>query len=214
MHGMTVVVTGAGSGVGLETADALARKGAALVLIELNRHRGNAAVERIKKSGQKPRLFLADLSLQAEVRRGADEILDATPRIDVLINNAGAWFNERQVTIDRLERTFALNHMGYFLLTMLLLERIKASAPARVISVASDGHAQATLDFDDLQSENDYSGLKAYCRSKLANVLFTRALARRLNGSGVTANCLHPGRVLTSFLKNVTAYSSTRSEER
>jgi NAD(P)-dependent dehydrogenase (short-subunit alcohol dehydrogenase family) len=208
MKGKTVIVTGAGSGVGLETADALARKGASLILIELNRGRGEAAVVRIEQSGPKPRLFIADLSLQAEVRRVASEILASTPRIDVLINNAGAWFNERTVTAEGLECTFALNHLGYFLLTNLLLERIKVSAPARIISVASDGHAEAILDFDDLQCEKNYSGRMAYCRSKLANILFTLALARRLNGCGVTANCLHPGRVLSNFFENVMPLSS------
>lgn len=202
MKGKTVIVTGAGSGVGLETSDALARQGAALVLIELDRQRGEAAMARVEKIGLRPRLWVADMSLQRDVRRVANEILTSTPRIDVLINNAGAWFTQRGVTAEGLERTFALNHLGYFLLTNLLLERLKASAPARIISVASDGHAEAALDFSDLQSEKDYSGRTAYCRSKLANVLFTWALARRLQDSGVTVNCLHPGRLLTRFFDN------------
>jgi NAD(P)-dependent dehydrogenase (short-subunit alcohol dehydrogenase family) len=205
MHGKTVIVTGAGSGIGLETADALARKGASLVLVELEPARGDAAVARIAKSGSKPRLFVADLSRQTDVRRVAGEILASTPRIDVLINNAGAMFTTRQVTADGLERTFALNHLGYFLLTNLLLDRIIPSTPARIISVSSAAHRRATLDFDDLQVEKKYSGQDAYDRSKLANILFTRALSRRLQGTGVTANCLEPapGIVRSHFFENV-----------
>lgn len=202
MKGKTAIITGAGSGVGLETADALARKGASLILIELVRERGEAAVARIEKTGARPRLLVADLAVQADVRRVAKEILDSTSRIDVLINNAGAWFTTRQMTVDGLEKTFALNHMAVFLLTNLLLERIVASAPARIISVSSDGHVEATLDLDDLQCKAHYDGRVSYCRSKLANILFTRALARRLQGTGVTANCLHPGHLLTNFFEN------------
>jgi len=203
MKGKTVIVTGAGSGIGLATADELARAGASLILVELDPQRGIEAIAQLENYGPRPRLLLADLSVQVNVRRVAADILASTPKIDVLINNAGSWFNERRVTADGLEHTFALNHMAYFLLTHLLLDRIKESAPARIISVTSDGHAHATLDFDDLQSEKDYSGRDAYCRSKLANILFTRCLARRLQGTGVTANCLHPGRILTRFLTNV-----------
>ena len=210
MHGKTVIVTGAGSGIGLETADALARKGASLVLIELNPARGEAAVARIARRGSKPKLLVADLSSQADVHRVAGEILTSTPRIDVLINNAGAAFATRHITAEGLERTFALNHMGYFLLTYLLLDRIRASAPARIVSVASSGHRLTTLDFDDLQSEKNYSALQAYCRSKLANVLFTLALARRLRGSGVTANCVHPGDVRSRFRENLASNMRSR----
>jgi NAD(P)-dependent dehydrogenase (short-subunit alcohol dehydrogenase family) len=129
----------------------------------------------------------------------AAQIADAEPRIDVLINNAGAMFAARQVTQDGLERTFALNHMAYFVVTQGLRERLAASAGARIVNTASDAHRGATLDFDDLQSEKGFSAMKAYGRSKLCNILFTRELARRLHGTGITANCLHPGFVATRF---------------
>jgi len=148
-------------------------------------------------------MHYADLLRLGEVRRLGGDLLETYPRIDVLVNNAGALFRERAVTEDGLERTFALNHMGYFLLTDLLRERLTASAPARVVSVASRAHQQASgLDLDDLNLEREFSGWIAYCRSKLANILFTRALARRLQGSGVTANCLHPGFVASRFGDN------------
>ena len=204
MYGKTVIVTGAGSGMGLETADALARMGASLILIEIDPIRGGAAVERIGKNGARPRLFIADLSQQAEVRRVAGEILESTPRIDVLVNNAGAMFSTRQVTADGLERTFALNHMGYFLLTCLLLDRVIESSPARIVSVASGAHFFIEIDFDDLQAETAYIPNDVYKRSKLCNVLFTRALSRRLQGTGVTANCLDPGMVHSRFFENAT----------
>src|SRR5208282_4436398 len=143
-----------------------------------------------------------DLFSLGQVRRLAADLLKAAPRIDVLINNAGAIFAKRETTVDGLERTFALNHMAYFLLTALLLDRLKSSAPARIVNVASEAHRNAALDFNDLQTERNYSGWLAYRRSKLANILFTRELARRLSGSGVTSNCLHPGFVATSFGDN------------
>ena len=143
--------------------------------------------------------FVADLSSQSEVRRLAGEVQDALPRIDVLVNNVGGYWNTRRVTVDGLEHTFALNHLAPFLLTSLLVERLKQSAPARVVTVASHAHAQGRIDFDDLQGERSYSGARAYNQSKLANVLFTYELARRLGTTGVTANALHPGVVNTSF---------------
>jgi NAD(P)-dependent dehydrogenase (short-subunit alcohol dehydrogenase family) len=145
------------------------------------------------------RVHLADLSSIAEARRVGAAIAGSEPRIDVLINNAGAMFAERRVTPEGLELTFALNHMAYFVLTQALRERVSASAPARIVSTASNAHSGASLDFDDLQSAKGYSGFKVYGRSKLANILFTRELARRLAGTGVTANCLHPGFVATRF---------------
>jgi NAD(P)-dependent dehydrogenase (short-subunit alcohol dehydrogenase family) len=148
-------------------------------------------------------MHYANLVRMAEVRRLGAELRETYPRIDVLVNNAGAVFRQREVTEDGLERTFALNHMAYFLLTHLLRERLVASAPARVVSVASRAHQQASgLDLDDLNFERGYGGWTAYCRSKLANILFTRELARRLAGTGVTANCLHPGFVASRFGDN------------
>jgi retinol dehydrogenase 12 len=203
MHGKTVVVTGASSGIGLEVAEALARQGASLVLISRDPARGEAAVQRIAgSSSARPRLLLADLSRQDDVRRLADELLDSTPRIDVLVNNAGAMYRTREVTIDGIERTFALNHMAYFLLTNLLLARLTDSGPARIVSVSSRAH-RGTIDFDDLQFEHGYNGIRAYQQSKLANILFTHALAKRLQGTSVTANCLHPGDVRSNFFKGV-----------
>jgi retinol dehydrogenase 14 len=144
-------------------------------------------------------MFVADLSSQAEVRRLASEVLDGLPRINVLVNNAGGYWNSRHVTADGLERTFAVNHLAPFLLTNLLLDRLERCAPARVVTVASNAHATGRIDFDDLQGDLSYSGGRAYSQSKLANLLFTHQLASRLRGSAVTANALHPGVVRTSF---------------
>jgi NAD(P)-dependent dehydrogenase (short-subunit alcohol dehydrogenase family) len=201
MDGKTVVITGAGSGVGLETADALARQGAVIGIVDIVPERGAAAIERVSQNGPTPHFIPGDLSNNAGLRALADDILAWAPRIDVLVNSAGAWFRERHLNADGLELTFALNHMGYFGLTNLLLDRLIQSAPARIVSVASEGHAEAQLDFDDLQMEKAYTaeGRDAYCRSKLANVLFTVELARRLEGTGVTATCCHPGRLATHF---------------
>jgi NAD(P)-dependent dehydrogenase (short-subunit alcohol dehydrogenase family) len=143
--------------------------------------------------------FAADLSVQAGVRRLAAQVLDTYPRLDVLVNNAGGFWAHRRVTADGLEHTFALNHLAPFLLTSLLLDRLTASAPTRIITVSSGAHARGRIDFDDLQGERNYSGQRAYSQSKLANVMFTYELARRLDGTGVTATALHPGVVRTSF---------------
>jgi NAD(P)-dependent dehydrogenase (short-subunit alcohol dehydrogenase family) len=145
------------------------------------------------------RAHFADLSLLAEMKRVGAEIAAAEPRIDVLINNAGNIFPTREITADGLERTFATNHMAYFVLTRLLRERLIAGAPARIVNTASGAHRRHTLDFDDLQLAKHYAATTAYGRSKLANILFTRELARRLAGTGVTANCLHPGFVATGL---------------
>jgi NAD(P)-dependent dehydrogenase (short-subunit alcohol dehydrogenase family) len=203
IKGKICVITGATSGIGLETADALAALGAKLVLVGRERARGDAALARLRsrKPDVEAQVHYADLSRLAEIRRLA-ETLHALPRIDILINNAGAMFTRREVTADGLERTFATNHMAYFFLTELLRERLVASAPARIVNVASDAHRRAWLDFADLQSEKRYSGIQAYGRSKLCNILFTRELARRLAGTGVTANCLHPGFVASRFGDN------------
>lgn len=203
MDGKLCVVTGATSGIGLETARQLAAMGARLVLVGRDPARGAAALDQIRRfaPGVAVDIHYADLARLDQVRELGQK-LAALPRIDVLINNAGAFFWRRQFTAYGLERTFALNHMSYFVLTALLRERIIASAPARIVNVASDAHRGATLDFDDLMGERRYHGYAAYQRSKLANILFTRELARRLEGTGVTANCLHPGFVASRIGDN------------
>jgi NAD(P)-dependent dehydrogenase (short-subunit alcohol dehydrogenase family) len=191
MRGRVVVITGATSGIGQVAAERLAGMGARVVLVARDRARGEAALERLREHapGLAHGIHYADLSRLGEMKRVAAEIAAAEPRIDVLINNAGALFSSRQVTEDGLERTFATNHVAYFVLTHRLRERLIASAPARVINTASAAHRGARLDFDDLQSRNDYRGLRVYGRSKLCNILYTRALAHRLAGTGITANC-------------------------
>jgi len=201
MQGKVVVITGATSGIGQVAAERLAAMGARLVLVARDRTRAEAALARLRERGPgvEHRAYYADLSRLADAKRVAAEIAAAEPRVDVLINNAGALFNTRQVTPDGLERTFATNHMPYFLFTHGLRERLLASAPARVVNTSSDAHRRGTLDFDDLQSARDYNGLKVYGLSKLCNILYTRELARRSAGTGVTANSLHPGFVATRF---------------
>ena len=200
MAGRTVLVTGATSGIGRATALGLATMGAHVAIAGRDRGRTeNAAREISGAGGRNVEVFVADLSSQAQVRRLASEVLEGLPRIDVLVNNVGGYWSSRHVTADGLERTFALNHLAPFLLTNLLLDRLERSAPARVVTVASNAHATGRIDFDDLQGELSYSGGRAYSQSKLANVLFTYQLARRMRGSAVTANALHPGIVRTSF---------------
>ncbi|MHA6783128.1 SDR family oxidoreductase [Pseudonocardia saturnea] len=200
MTGRTVLVTGATTGIGRATAMGLARMGAHVAITGRNRGRVDDAAGEIRAAGGgQVDVFVADLSSQAQVRRLAGEVLRQLPRIDVLVNNVGGYWNTRHVTADGLERTFALNHLAPFLLTGLLLDRLTQGAPARVVTVASGAHAMGRIDFDDLQGERSYSGSRAYDQSKLANVLFSYELARRLRGSGVTANALHPGMVSTSF---------------
>jgi retinol dehydrogenase 14 len=200
MAGRTVLVTGGTAGIGRATALGLATMGAHLAITGRDRGRAEDAAGEIRAAGGgQVGVFVADLSSQAEVRRLADEVLQSLPRIDVLINNVGGYWNTRHVTADGLERTFALNHLAPFLLTNLLLDRLQQSAPARVVTVSSNAHAQGRIDFDDLQGERSYSGAQAYSKSKLANVLFTYELARRLPATSVTANALHPGVTRTSF---------------
>ena len=204
MQGMTVVVTGGNSGMGFETAAALATMGARVLVTARNADKGRAAIAALaQRTGGEGRcqLVVFDLADLSSVRRGAAEILDVAPRLDVLVNNAGAVLSERAETVDGLEATFATNHLGPFLLTNLLLERIRASGPSRIVNVASTAHAAARqgIPFDDLQSEHRYAGMRVYGQSKLANILFTLELARRLEGSGVTANSLHPGTVRTGY---------------
>jgi NAD(P)-dependent dehydrogenase (short-subunit alcohol dehydrogenase family) len=199
IHGKTIVITGATSGIGLIAAERLAAMGARLVVVARDRARGERLLARLRELGPNAahRIHYADLSRLAEMKRLGGEIAAAELRIDVLINNAGSLFATREVTEDGLERTFATNHMAYFVLTHCLRERLIASAPARIVNTASRAHEDAELDFADLQMADSYYFRTAYNRSKLANILFTRELARRLAGSGVTANCLHPGFVST-----------------
>jgi NAD(P)-dependent dehydrogenase (short-subunit alcohol dehydrogenase family) len=201
MRGKTVVMTGATSGIGAVAAEKLAQMGARIVLVARDRSRGERALRQLRKKapGVAHAVHYADLTRISEMKRVAAEIAEAEPRIDVLVNNAGAMFATRKLTEDRLEYTFALNHMAYFVVTQGLRERLVASAPARVVSTASAAHKGASLDFDDLQLTESFGAMKAYGRSKLCNILFTRELARRLHGTGVTANCLHPGFVATRF---------------
>ena len=199
MAGRTVLVTGATGGIGLATAAGLVGLGARVGIVGRDAARCAAAAERLRGSGGKVGVFVADLSSQREVRRLAEEVLTAYPRLDVLVNNVGGYWATRHTTVDRLERTFAVNHLAPFLLTNLLLDRLRTSAPARVVTVSSGAQSMGSIAFDDLQGEQDYSGQRAYNQSKLANVMFTFELARRLEGSGVTANALHPGVVRTNF---------------
>lgn len=200
MAGKTVLVTGATSGIGRATAAGLAAMGARVAITGRDHERAERAAGEIgTATGGRVDVFVADLSSQAEVRRLAGEVLQTYPRVDVLVNNVGGYWNTRHVTADGLERTFALNHLASFLLTNLLLDRLKQSAPARVVTVSSGAQANGRIDFDDLQGERSYSGARAYSQSKLANVLFTYELARGLQASVVTANALHPGVVRTSF---------------
>jgi retinol dehydrogenase-14 len=200
MAGRTVVVTGGTGGIGKATAVGLAAMGARVAITGRDRQRAEQAAREIRAvGGPEVGVFVADMSSQAEVRRLAAELLSALPRLDVLVNNVGGFWQTRHVTADGLERTFALNHLAPFLLTHLLLDRLEESAPARVVTVSSGAQAMGRIGFDDLQGERSYSGQRAYNQSKLANLLFTYELARRLDGSGVTANALHPGVVRTAF---------------
>ena len=199
MNRKVCVVTGATSGIGKATAVALARQGAQVVLVGRNRDRGEAAAAGLAAvAATPPRLEIADLASMEEVRALADR-LGTLDRIDVLVNNAGFVAGQRRVTADGFEEVFAVNHLAPFLLTNLLLGKLTASAPARVITVSSDAHTAARLDLDDLQLEHGWDSWRSYANSKLANILFTRELARRLKGTGVTANCAHPGVVRTGF---------------
>jgi NAD(P)-dependent dehydrogenase (short-subunit alcohol dehydrogenase family) len=201
MTGKTVLVTGGTGGIGKATAIGLARLGARVAITGRELTRTQQAAAEIGRESGNPAVdaFAADLSCQAEVRRLATEVLAAYPRLDVLVNNVGGFWAHRHVTADGLERTFALNHLAPFLLTNLLLERLESTAPARVVTVASNAQAMGRIAFDDLQGAQDYVGSRAYNQSKLANVMFTYELARCLAGTGVTANALHPGVVRTGF---------------
>lgn len=204
MQGKIALVTGATSGIGRVTALALAQKGAHVVITTRDAGRGRATVEQLQRAVPQARVdfIRTDLSEMREVVAAAAEFKRRFSRLDVLVNNAGAVYTRRETTSEGLERTFATNHLAYFLLTQELLDVLGAGAPSRVVNVASDAHRRGRMRFDDLLLERRYFHWAAYCQSKLANILFTRELARRLDGSGVTANCLHPGVVATGFAMN------------
>jgi NAD(P)-dependent dehydrogenase (short-subunit alcohol dehydrogenase family) len=199
MTGRTVVVTGGTGGIGLATATRLAGLGARVGIVGRDASRAEAAARAIRADGAEVDVFVADLSVQRDVRSLAEAVLAAYPRLDVLVNNVGGYWATRHVTPDGLERTFAVNHLAPFLLTHLLLDRLRASAPARIVTVSSGAQAKGRINLEDLQGARDYNGQRAYNQSKLANVMFTYELAQRLRGSGVTANVLHPGVVRTAF---------------
>jgi NAD(P)-dependent dehydrogenase (short-subunit alcohol dehydrogenase family) len=205
LNGRTIIVTGGNSGIGKEAAAELTAMGATVVVAARNRAKGEAAVAEIRQRAPQGTVELADLDLAstASIRAFADGFLAAHDRLDVLLNNAGLTLRKRRVTTDGFEMTFGVNHLGHFLLTSLLRDRLVASAPARVVIVASDAHryARRGLDFDDLMATKRYRYFLQYARSKLANILFTRELARRLDGTGVTANVLHPGFVASNFAR-------------
>ena len=201
MAGKVVLITGGTGGIGKATAIGLATLGARVGITGRDLARAEQAAADIRTASGNPAVdaFAADMTSQAEVRRLAAAVLDAYPRLHVLVNNVGGFWAHRHPTADGLERTFALNHLAPFLLTNLLLDRLKASAPARVVTVSSGAQSMGRIDFDDLQGALNYSGQRAYNQSKLANIMFTNELARRLDGAGVTATSVHPGVVRTNF---------------
>jgi NAD(P)-dependent dehydrogenase (short-subunit alcohol dehydrogenase family) len=204
--GKRVVITGATNGIGLAAAIELARRGALLTLIARSKNRAADAVRRIRaaRDGSIIDVLLADLASQADIRRLATDLLAKYPRIQALVNNAGAVYSGRQLSPDGLELTWAVNHLAPFLLTTLLLDRLKASAPARIVTTSSDAHGRAAIPFDDLTADRGKggSGFRRYGETKLANILFTTELAKQLAGSGVTANAYHPGLVASGFNRN------------
>ena len=209
---MTVsIVTGANSGIGKAIAEQLARLGHEVAIVCRSEERGLAALADLERAateagaadaGARARLFLADLSTQADVRRVAGELSTAYPKIDVLVNNAGLYVPTRRLTPDGLETMFALNHLGYFLLTALLAPRLEAGGGGRVVSTSSVGHKAGHVDFDDLSCERSFSAMRQYCTTKLENVLFTRELHRRAHARGIVASCFHPGAVASNFAQS------------
>jgi retinol dehydrogenase 12 len=203
MVGKTVVVTGATSGIGEVTARELALLGAHVFIIGRNPEKTKSTADTINRLGVGQVLpMVGDLSKKVDIRRLAKDIQQQTDHLDVLVNNAGAFFVKREVSVDGFEMSFALNHMNYFLLTILLLDLLKSSAPSRVINVSSMAHASGQVNFNDLQSEKRFSGWQTYSNTKLMNVLFTYELSRKLEGTNVTANALHPGFVASNFGKS------------
>lgn len=208
VEGITCVVTGATSGIGRVTALELARMGARVVLVSRTRERGRQTLMEICRDTGRTQvdLLVADLSSREDVRRLAGELTVRYPQIDVLVNNAGAIFTRRQESADGVEMTLALNHLGYFHLTTLLLDTLRRSAPCRIINVASEAHRGARLDLDDLQLARRYSGWRAYANSKLCNLLFTYELARRVEGTGIAVHAVHPGTIASGFGRNTPGF--------
>ena len=204
MDGRVCLITGANSGIGKETALGLARMGATIIMVSRNAEKGEAALTEIRQRSGNDHvtLLVADLASLEAVRRLAQDFRDQHQELHVLVNNAGGFIGQRVLSDDGYELTFAVNHLAHFLLTTLLLDLLKASAPSRIINVSSGSHTRAEINFDDLNAEAKYSSITAYGQSKLANVLFTYELARQLEGTGVTANALHPGVVKTGFGRN------------
>src|SRR4051812_7273023 len=205
LSGKLIVVTGATSGIGEQAALQLAERGATVVPVGRDAARLEKVSAELRERGSNAEGVRADFAAQAEVRRAATELLDRHERIDVLVNNAGVVSSSRKLSPDGREMTMAINHLAPFLLTNLLLERLKASAPARVVTTASDAHSSGLIDLEDLDQERKWSIFRAYGTTKLANILFTRELARRLDDTGVTANCLHPGAIRTRLGRGGTA---------
>jgi len=204
MNNKTILITGASAGIGLQSAIGLAKLGAKVVMVGRDEQRTSQAVELVKSQtgNQSVSFLLADLSSLQQVRRLADEFKEKHDKLEVLLNNAGAIFLWRKVSVDGYEMTLALNHLNYYLLTDLLLDLLKAAPKARIVNVASNAHYRGHINFDDLQSRRWYNGMRAYSMSKLMNVLYTYELARRLQGTNITANCLHPGFVASHFAWN------------
>jgi NAD(P)-dependent dehydrogenase (short-subunit alcohol dehydrogenase family) len=203
IRGKTCMITGATSGIGRASAIELGRMGAKLILVGRNPKLGQELVREIQGAGNPDsELMFADLESQAQIRKLAADFLATKRPLHVLMNNAGVFNMKRRITSDGLEQVFAVNHLAYFMLTLLLLDRIKESASARIINVSSDLHQRATIKFDDLGGERSYGGMSSYGQSKLANILFTYELARRLAGTGVTVNCVHPGAVATNLARD------------
>lgn len=204
LEGKEIVVTGGTDGIGKVTARELAKMGASVTIVGRDATKAQQVIKELRVAAGHDRVGFvrADLSSQKGVKGAAETIKGRLKRLDVLVNNAGAVFTRRQFSDDGIEQTFALNHLGYFLLTNQLLDLLKASAPSRVVNVASAAHSGTMLDIDDLQGAKSYSGWRAYQRSKLANIYFSYELARRLQGSNVTVNCLHPGFVASRFGSN------------
>jgi retinol dehydrogenase 12 len=201
MHGKTVLITGANQGIGKASAIALGKRGAKLVLVCRSAEKARAAIADVERAGAKEvDLLVGDMGSQADIRRVAAQFKSKHDRLDVLLNNAGVLVPSRHRTVDGLEETFAVNHLGYFLMTSALLDVVKASAPSRIVNVSSEAHRRSKMHWDDLQLEaSGYSQFAAYGQSKLCNILFTRELARRLAGTRVTANSLHPGVIASGF---------------